>query len=74
MNVFDVDIFLCSLGNVLTDIAEGETAMIPQAIMDYSIRQGQNVDLKTTLDVLSSPGREIQHIPGGDQSTDPVVR
>ncbi|KAK6169678.1 hypothetical protein SNE40_020678 [Patella caerulea] len=59
--------------HVLTEEAEGETPMIPADIMAYSISNSKNVDIQTTLKVLSSPGERVDDIPGS-QTTDGVVR
>ena len=56
------------------DEAEGETPMIPAAIMQYSISQAKSTDIQTTLGVLASPSKGPQTLPGTDQSADPVVR
>lgn len=67
-------LFMFFSAHVLTEEAEGETPMIPSDIMEYSIGQAATVDINTTLKVLASPGERVDAIPGGIQSTDPVVR
>ena len=51
---------------------EGETALIPSEVMQYSIRQQAPVD--TTLKVLASPHLPISDIPGAVDTADHVVR
>ena len=60
--------------NVLTEDQEGETPMIPQKVMQYSINSSEATNVQTTLKVLSSPSQATSAIPGGDSATDPVVR
>ncbi len=60
--------------HVLTDEAEGETPVIPSAIMRYSLEQSKTTDLTTTLQVLASPGDDVSAIPGSDAKSDTVVR
>ena len=56
--------------------SEGETALIPSEIMQYSIRQASSgqVNVETTLKLLASPGHQVIDIPGADESSDHVVR
>ncbi|VDI81588.1 Hypothetical predicted protein [Mytilus galloprovincialis] len=60
--------------NVLTIESEGETPMIPPDIMEYTISTSKDVNIDTTLKVLSSPNERIDSIPGAEQHTDGVVR
>lgn len=62
------------LAHLLTDVAEGETPMIPAPIMQYSISLAHVMDVETTLKVLGSPGYEAHTIPGSERGADPVVR
>ena len=63
-----------SSAHLLTDIAEGETPMIPAPIMQYSMSLAHVMDVETTLKVLASPSHEAHTIPGSDRGADPVVR
>jgi hypothetical protein len=66
---------ILSPGNTLTENAEGETPLIPEAVMRYSINESHSVDVSTTLAVLAaSPTSQPAEVPGGDQHTDYVVR
>ena len=67
-------IFVLSLAYLLTDIAEGETPMIPAPMMQYSMSLAHVMDVETTLKVLASPSQEARTIPGSDRGADPVVR
>lgn len=51
---------------------EGETALIPSELMQYSIRQRAPVDI--TLKVLASPHLPITEISGAVDTADHVVR
>lgn len=48
--------------------------MIPPDIMEYAISTSKDVNIDTTLKVLSSPNERIDSIPGAEQHTDGVVR
>ena len=60
--------------NTLTENAEGETPLIPSAVMKYSISQAPGVDVNTTLSVLASPASPAGDVPGSELHTDAVVR
>ena len=57
---------------MLTESAEGETPLIPDAIMKLSLRSAGATHIPTTLQVLSSPSQGLGG--GAEASTDPVVR
>lgn len=59
-------------GHVVAMEGEGETALIPSELMQYSIRQRAPVDI--TLKVLASPHLPITEISGAVDSADHVVR
>lgn len=59
-------------GHVIAMESEGETALIPSEIMQYSIRQAADVDV--TLKVLASPHLSLSDIPQAAESSDHVVR
>jgi len=69
----DVHWILLITGNVIAMDVDGETALIPQEIMQHSIAQAGNVDISKSLEVLASPGRPASEIPGYE-SSDHVVR
>jgi len=56
--------------------SEGETALIPSEIMQYSIHQASSgrVNVGTTLKLLASPTHQLLDIPGADESSDHTVR
>lgn len=65
-------LYLCA-GYLLADDAQGETPLIPPEIMEYSIKQSNDVDINTTLQILGSPGEKASSIPGCNR-TDSVIR
>lgn len=70
----DLHWLLLISAHVLTENVEGESPIIPLAIMNMCINETQKVNVDTTLKVLGSPGLKIEDIPGAEQCTDTVVR
>jgi hypothetical protein len=56
--------------------SEGETALIPSEIMQYSIQQASSgrVNVGTTLKLLASTTHQLLDITGADESSDHIVR
>ncbi|GAB0097174.1 LOW QUALITY PROTEIN: exportin-4 [Sergentomyia squamirostris] len=72
----DLQWLMLIAGHVLCTEAEGEEALIPSEIMQYSIQQlsSGSVDATTSLKLLASPGSDIYEIPTAEQTADPVIR
>ncbi|CAM1293141.1 XPO4 (predicted) [Pycnogonum litorale] len=72
----DLHWLLMVAGHLLMYDSEGETALIPAEINQYSLRQhsSSKTDVNVTLQVLASPSSQVSNIPGGDQTSDHVIR
>ena len=69
----DVHWIVLIAGNVLSLDVDGETALIPSEVMQYSINQAGSIDVSKSLEVLASPGQQASEIPG-HESSDHVLR
>nr|CAB3267795.1 exportin-4-like [Phallusia mammillata] len=70
----DIHWILLLAGHILADECEGETALIPPELVNYSIQQKSTINESVTLQVLGSPTQKLSEIPGAEQSTDYIVR
>lgn len=63
-------------GHVVSMESVGEQPIIPSEIMHYSCEQITNgaVDVTTSLNVLASPGQDINDTPNADAACDGVIR
>ena len=69
-----INFIISFLGYVLADECDGETPLIPQEIVQYSIRQKSAINENISLRVLGSPNEKLSEISGADKSTDHVIR
>ncbi|CAK8672706.1 unnamed protein product [Clavelina lepadiformis] len=70
----DLHWLIYTAGYVLADECDGETPLIPQEIVQYSIRQKSAINENISLRVLGSPNEKLSEISGADKSTDHVIR
>ncbi|XP_060785587.1 exportin-4 [Neoarius graeffei] len=69
----DIHWLILVSGYLLADDPQGETPMIPNEVMEFSIKHSTEVDINTTLQILGSPGEKASSIPGCNR-TDSVIR
>lgn len=70
----DLHWLLLISGHTLTLDSDGETAVIPQEILQHSIAQAPTVSVETTLKVIASPGNRATDIAGMEETCDHVAR
>ncbi|XP_074663144.1 exportin-4-like [Tubulanus polymorphus] len=70
----DLHWLLLTSAYALTDNAEGEYPTIPTEIMNHSIGQAEQIDIKTTMSVLASPDRKYRTVAESDNNVDQVIR
>ncbi|XP_012280513.1 exportin-4 isoform X2 [Orussus abietinus] len=63
-------------GHTLCLESEGEAALVPSELMQYSIEQAHRgeVDINVTLQLFASPQSSLADINGAEQSADHIVR
>ena len=52
---------------------EGEAALIPTKIVEYSIKSAADINLDASLRLLASPSQSPSQVPNSS-SSDPVLR
>ncbi|KFB50065.1 exportin [Anopheles sinensis] len=76
-NLFeDIHWLLLISGHVMALASDGETPLVPEAIISICKRQVESgvTDVSNSLKLLASPNQDIQEIPNAESNVDPVIR